>query len=132
VNRITQYLSALALGLSTTIALATPSSLTTHNLTDVESNAYIEGNIPSPVPSKPNYNNVVPWIVVQMACYGRTIDGKCPATIKMATNTANPIELGQVFLNMANGEITPAEGLSANGYTLTVNGIGEVTLTKDK
>lgn len=129
-NRITHYLSALTLGLSTTVALATPTALTTHNLTDVESNAYIGGTIPSPVPTKPNYNNVVPWIVVQMACYGRTIDGDCPATIKMATNTAKPVEIGEVFLNMVTGEINP-KFISANGYTLTVNGPGEVTLTKN-
>jgi hypothetical protein len=130
VNRFIQQLTALTLCFVTSAVMAMPTSLTTHNLTNVESNAYVAGTIPSPVPTKANSNSVVPWLVVQMACYGRTTGDICPATIKMATNTPNPIELGNVFLNMKTGEITPTH-VSANGYTFTVNGIAEATLTKD-
>lgn len=130
-KKLTLHLSALALGLITSTAFATPSSLTTHNLTNVESNAYVAGVIPSPVPSKPNANTVVPWLVVQMACFGRTVEGnKCPAMIKMATNTGNPVDLGNVLMDLDTGIITPSK-LSGNGYTLTVNGPAEATLTKD-
>ncbi len=48
----------------------------------------------------------------------------------MATNTANPIELGSVVMNLDTGEIVPNE-LHANGYALYVNGPGETTLMKD-
>ncbi|MDP1601971.1 MAG: hypothetical protein Q8M03_01775 [Legionella sp.] len=130
-NRFMQHLTALTLGLVTSAAMAAlPTSLTTHNLTNVESNAYVAGTIPSPVPTKANSNSVVPWLVVQMACYGRSVGDICQATIKMATNTANPVDIGDVYLNMKTGEITPTH-LSGNGYTFTVNGIAEVTLTKD-
>jgi hypothetical protein len=128
-NRFTSCLSALTLSLASFAAMAVPSVLITHNLTDVESNAYVAGVIPSTTPSKAHSTNRVPWIVVQMACYGHTVNGKCSATIKMASNTASPIELGEVFMNMTTGEITPS-ALSANGFLFTVNGPGEATLTR--
>ena len=130
-NRFTHCLIALSIGLFSGAALASPPSyMMTHNKTDVESNAYIGGSIASPNPSKPNADNRVPWIVVQIACHGRSNGKICPATIKMATNTNNPITLGDVQLSTDTGLITPSQ-LTANGYTLTVNGPGEVTLTKN-
>lgn len=129
-NKFTQYAAALTLGLAAGVTIAAPSKLITHNLTDVESNAFIAGAIPSPIPTKANTTNSVSWFIVKMACYGHTVDNKCPAMIKMATDTANPVELGMVYMDMDTGEITPAK-LSANGYTLTVNGIAESTLSKD-
>jgi hypothetical protein len=128
--KMMKHITAIALTLVTSVALAVPPSLITHNLTNVESNAYVAGSIPSPMPSKANSNTVVPWLVVQMACYGRTTNDLCPATIKMASNTANPVTLGNVFMNMKTGQITPAH-VSGNGYTLTVNGPAEATLTRD-
>lgn len=130
-NKVVSFLSAITLGLaSTSVTAAIPTRLITHNLTDVESNAFIDG-IPSTVPTKANSTNIVPWIVVRMACFGHTSpDGKCPATIKMETNTDHPVTLGNVALNMSTGEITPTH-LSAYGYTFTVNGLNETTLSRD-
>ena len=68
-----------------------------------------------------------------MACFGHTVDGKCPALIKMGTGPndgGNPVELGTVTLDLNTGIITPSQ-ISANGYTVTVNGPGETTLSKN-
>lgn len=123
-------LMAAALSLSTTIAFAGPDALITHNKTDVTSNAYIGGQLPSPYPTKAHSDGRVRWILVKMACFPFTKNGLCPAMIKMDTDSSNPVELGMVYLNVNTGEITPKQ-LSANGYTMTVNGIAEATLTKD-
>ncbi|MGQ3892648.1 hypothetical protein [Legionella sp. CNM-4043-24] len=128
-NRFKHLTAALTICLGSSAAMASPQYLITHNLTDVESNAFVAG-MASPSPSKPNSTNMVSWFIVNMACYGHTVEGKCPAIIKMATDTSSPIELGTVYLNVESGEITPSR-LSANGYTITVNAPGETTITKD-
>lgn len=129
-NSMLKSISALVLSLTAAGALAVPSNLTTHNNTDVESNAFIAGTIPSPYPTLAHSTRQVPWNMVRFACYGNTTNGKCSALIKMATNTANPIDIGYVMMELDTGNITP-KTLSAKGYTLTVNGPGEATITKD-
>lgn len=128
-NRLFQNLAVTALSLAATTALASPTYLITHNKTNLESNAYVAGKA-SPVPTKANSDGKVHWGVVRMACAGHTTEGKCEALIKMATDTANPINVGVVRLDIESGDITP-KVLSANGYTMTVNGPGEATLTKN-
>lgn len=122
-------LSGITLGLSTTLLFASPAFLITHNHTDVESNAYINEK-PSPNPTKANKDSMILWGAVRMICYQKTSNNLCPALIKMATNTNQPVELGLVQMNIETGEISP-KLLSKNGYTLTVNGPGEATLTKN-
>lgn len=129
-NLMLKSISAIALSLSAASALAIPTFLTTHNNTDVESNAYVAGTIPSPHPTKAHTTRQVPWNMVRLACYGHTTGGKCSALIKMATNTANPVNIGYVSMQLDTGDITP-KTLSANGYTLTVNGPGEATINKN-
>lgn len=123
-------LSVMALTLSAATAFATPAHLVTHNNTDKESNAFIAGTIPSPYPTAAHSTRKVYWNMVRLACYGHVVDGRCPAVIKMETNTSNPIVIGTVSMNIESGDITPKK-LSSNGYTLTVNGPGESTITKD-
>lgn len=107
---------------------ATPQHLTTHNNTNVESNAFIDGTIPSVYPTPAKQTRNVPWIHVMIACVGHTTNDICSALIKMKTNTKNPVTIGNVKMNVKTGDITPKE-LSANGYLIQVNGPGEVTLT---
>lgn len=129
-NFMLKSITAITLSLSAATTLATPVYLTTHNNTDLESNAYIAGTMASPYPTAPNSTRQVYWNMVRLACYGHTSNGRCPALIKMATNTSNPIEIGYVSMELETGDITPKQ-LSAKGYTLTVNGPGEATITKD-
>lgn len=130
-SRFIKHLSALTLCLAATVTFAAPpANLITHNKTSLESNAFIAGTIPSTSPTKANSTNVVPWFVVQMACYGHVVNRLCPATIMMATNTAKPFELGKVSLNMDTGEIKVVS-VTANGYKLTINGRAEATLSKE-
>lgn len=130
-NLLLKSLSALTLSLSAVVAVAaSPTYLTTHNNTNEESNAYIAGTIPSPYPTKPNSTKQVYWNMVKIACYGHASNGKCPALVKMATNTDSPIELGTMIMDLATGDITPKK-LSNRGYTLIVNGPGEATITKN-
>lgn len=127
---ILKSLSAIALGLSVfTAASAAPSYLTTHNKTDVESNAYIAG-IPSIYPTAAHASRNVAWNLVRIACFGHSKDNKCSAVIKMATDTSNPIVLGSVSMDLTTGDITP-KVLSSQGYTITVNAPGVTTITKN-
>lgn len=125
----TQFCTAFALAVPVTLCSAAPAYFITHNNTDYESNAYVDGTRPSPNPSKAHATNKVPWIVVQMACLGKASTGKCTAVIKMETNTANPVTLGTVELTLENGAIHP-DYIAANGYIMIVNGPGEVTLER--
>lgn len=127
---VLKSLSAIALSLAAAAALAAPAYLTTHNNTNEESNAYVAGTIPSPYPTKAHSTRQVYWNMVKMACYGHSTGGKCTALIKMATNTANPIELGTVTMELESGDITPKQ-LSNQGYTMIVNGPGETTINKN-
>lgn len=127
-NQMFKGLAAAALSLSATVVMSSPTYLITHNRTNVESNAYVAGSIPSPVPTAAGKDGAVHWALVRMSCYGHTVNGRCPALIKMATNTPYPINLGMVTMDIESGDIAPKQ-ISANGYTFTVNGPGEVTLT---
>ncbi len=123
-------LTAAALVFSAVTAMAAPVYLITHNETDVESNAFVAGSIPSPYPTPARSTRNVYWNMVRIACYGHSTNGKCVAVIKMASNTAQPVDLGTVTMDLDSGDISP-KTLSANGYTFTVNGPAEATLTKN-
>lgn len=129
-NHLLKLTSSLALILFAATVFAAPKHLITHNSTDVESNAFVAGTIPSQHPTKPHSDGKVFWTAVKLACFGHSIDGKCTALIKMATNTANPITIGTLTMDLYSGDITPLQ-LSENGYTITVNGPGETTLSKN-
>lgn len=130
-NSMLKSITAIALGLSSATALAIPNYLTTHNLTTSESNAFIDGTIPSPYPTVANSTRDVYWNLVRLACYGHTTNGRCSALIKMDTNKATAISVGTLSMNIESGDISPKQ-ITNNGYTITVNGPGEVTITKAK
>lgn len=119
----------VALALVSATATAAPQYLSTQNNTGVWSNAFIDGVIPSTHPSAPQKLNNVPWFQVIMACTGHIVNKKCSAVIKMETNTANPVTLGTVTMDLNTGDITPKQ-LSANGYTLNVTAPGKTVLSK--
>lgn len=123
-------LCAITLGLGVTAAFASPAYLITHNKTNEESNAYIDGTIASPYPTAANSTRQIYWNLVRMACYGHSTGNKCSAVIKMASNTTNPITLGTVTMDLVSGDITP-KTLTSNGYTITVVGLAETTITKN-
>lgn len=128
-NHIKKIIVIITLGLVATAAVAKPKELITHNHTDVESNAFVAGTIASQHPTKARSDGKVLWAAVRMACFGHTTNGQCWATIKMATDTQNPVELGRVVIDLETGLISPAQ-ISANGYTFTATAPGEVTLTQ--
>lgn len=129
-NKLRNVLTVLTLSLGATAAFASPVQLITHNTTDFESNAFVAGTIASQHPSKPHSDNKVSWVSVRMACYGHIVNGKCPALIRMATNTASPIDLGMVYMDLNTGDITPKQ-LTANGFSVIVSGPGETTIVKN-
>jgi hypothetical protein len=129
-NLILKCFSAVALSLSAfTLFAEPPAYIITHNETAEESNAYI-ANTPSLYPTKAHSIGKVYWNLVKLACYQHTNGDICSAVIKMATDTANPIEIGTVNLNLKTGDISPKQ-LSGNGYTMIVNGIAEATIRKN-
>lgn len=121
--------SAIALTLSAVTSFASPVYLTTHNQTNEESNAFIAG-APSIYPTAANSTRQIYWNLVKLACYGHTTGQNCPALIKMATNTAHPVEIGTVVLSLDTGDINPKQ-ITNNGYTMIVNGPGEATIIKN-
>ena len=130
-NRPIKCATTLALCWMTTVALAIPpKQLITNNTTDAESNAYIAGTITSQYPTRAHSTNKVFWTAVKLACFGHIIDGKCSALIRMDTNTENPIDIGTLAMDITTGDITPSS-ISGNGYTITVTGPGETTISKD-
>ena len=131
-NRFTKAFAASALILTFSPAFAGPVKLITHNKTNVESNAFIAGTIPSLHPTKPNSDSYVSWTEVRMACYGHIDDQKrCSAVIKMETDKGSPVEVGIATVNMDTGVIT-FKYTQETAYTVTVNGIGETTLAYKK
>jgi hypothetical protein len=123
-------LKFLALNLCiATLNAAPPSVLITTNNTDVKSNAYIDGTIPSLYPTNAKSNRSVSWIAVSLACQGHIKDNLCKALVKMDIDSVNPIELGEVTLNMKTGEILPTKIIN-NGYQLEVIGLGKIELSQ--
>ena len=129
-SRLIKMVTAGALGLCAATAIAAPKQLITHNTTNAESNAFVDGTIPSQHPTKPHSDGKVYWTAVKMACFGHTVDGKCNALILMETNTPTPVTIGTLTMNLDSGDITPKQ-LSAHGYTITVNGPGETTISSN-
>jgi len=130
-KRTTRACITAALGLASAMAFAVPPrQLITHNTSDLDSNAYVAGTIPSQHPTKAHSDGKVLWASVRMACYGHVVNGKCPALIKVGANTDHPIELGMLYLDLTTGAITPSE-LHSNGYAMIVNGPAETTLYQE-
>ena len=127
---LTAHRLILALCLISSFAIAAPRQLITHNTTALESNAFVAGTIPSQYPTPPHSDGKVFWAAAKMACFGHLVNGVCPALIRMATNTPNPIDVGMLYLNLDTGDITPTT-VQGNGYTVLVNGPGEITLFQD-
>lgn len=130
-NRFLNSFVAIGISLLATTALAAPpKQLITHNRTDFESNAFVAGTIPGQHPTRAHTDGLVLWAAVKMACFQHTNGDKCSALVKMATNTANPIDIGVLTIDLKTGIITP-DRVSANGFTIMVNGPGETTITKE-
>lgn len=130
-KKILTTLTLTALTLTMSSAFASPKKLVIHNQTNVDSCAYVAGEVPPRHPARANCTNYISWTEVRIACLGRTLANKtCPAVIKMNINTPNVTDLGVVYLNVDTGEISP-KVLHGNGFKLTVNGPGEATLTYD-
>ncbi|OGV40041.1 MAG: hypothetical protein A3F46_10295 [Legionellales bacterium RIFCSPHIGHO2_12_FULL_42_9] len=127
-NCFFKILAITTLGICSQAVLAVPAFLVTHNHTDVESNAFINGTVKSPYPTSAHQDRSVSWTAVRIACTPEKV--KCKALIKMATNTANAVDLGWLELDLASGDINP-KFVQGNGYTLIVNGPAEVTLSKE-
>lgn len=129
-SRLIKSFVASALFISSSIVFAgPPRQLITHNNTDLDSNAFVAGTIPSQHPTHAHTDGQVLWSAVRMACFGHTTGGKCTALIKVGVNTPNPIDVGYLTLDLNTGEITPLY-ITGNGYSVTVNGPGESTIEK--
>lgn len=131
-NRFVNAAIAVTFGLATSVAGAAGMALITHNKTDMISKAMIDGSIPSTHPALPQKDTKISWAEVRLVC-GPRLDaaGLCHALVKMISpSNGSEFDLGWVYMNIDNGDITP-KTLTANGYTLTVNGPAETTITKN-
>lgn len=128
---ILKAVSAITLSFNSLFAFAVaPTYLVTHNNTNEQSNAFVGGTTPSPYPTPANATRQVAWNLVRIACYGISNGDYCTATIKMATDTSNPVVVGNLTMNLKTGDITP-KTMTSNGYTITVNGPAQTTITKN-
>jgi len=126
-------LNILLFSAATSTVFAAPWTLTTINDTDDQSNAYF-GSYASPYPTAAHSKKSVLWALVKVICYKHSTKGKgkpCTATIKMKTNTNNPVTVGDLSLDLNTGVIHP-DTLSKNGYTITAEGPGKARITVDK
>ena len=116
--------------IAATAIAAPPRQLITHNRTNYQSNGYVAGVIPSQHPTQPQSDGVVYWAAVKMACFGHIENNRCSAIIMMASDTDHPIPVGTLTMDLGNGDIEPKQ-LSGNGFTITVNGPAETTITQN-
>lgn len=136
-NFLFKTLIATAFIMSTSMTFARPTpikhppttGLITHNLTNEDSNAFINGTIPSIYPTQRQSERTVPWPFVHLICKNYLVDNQCNATIVMSPKS-NPVTIGSVSMDLETGEITPKQ-LRAHGYKVSVIGVGEVTLSYD-
>ncbi len=128
-KKILTTITVATLTLSISNVFAAPQKLITHNKTNVNSNAFVAGIIPSRHATKAHSTGKVIWTEVKIACLSHTIAEKCAALVKMAVNTPQEVDLGWVTLDIKTGDLQP-KTLANNGYCLTVNGPGETTLTE--
>ncbi|KTD25884.1 MULTISPECIES: hypothetical protein [Legionella] len=129
-NRMLKGLVATTLSLSATVVLAHPTDLIIRNTTDVEMNEYIDGIVPA-IPTPAKSVGTVPWTLIEMACYGYTLKGKCSALIKLATDTNKPFKLGTITIDMETGEISPQSITGPKGYKFKATGPGKATLIQE-
>ena len=122
------YSCVITMAMTNNVLAGPPSVLTTLNKTSVKSNAYIDGVVPSLYPTLANSNRSVSWIAVTLACQGHIKDNICRAIVRMNVDSDNPVDLGELTLNMKTGEILP-QSLTNNGYHLEVVGNGRIELS---
>ena len=127
-NSILKAVSIIALSVNSLVVFSAPLYFITHNNTSEQSNGFIGGTTPSPYPTPANTTRQVAWNLVRIACF--PLNELCSATVKMATDTNDPIEIGRLEMNLKTGDINP-KSLSNNGYTITVNGPAETTISKN-
>lgn len=123
-------ISAVTLALATGISFAAPQYLLIHNHTNLTAGAFVGGTVPPQHPTKPNSDSKVFWGLVKMACLSHTVNGQCPALIKLGSNNEYNITVGYMNLDMNTGDISPKD-ISGNGYRIIINGPGEASITKD-
>ncbi len=109
-------------------AFTPPKAFITHNLTNTTTNAYVD-EVAAPNPAMPNSTTKISWFIVKTGCQKHKADF-CPAVIKMDIESDAPVEVGTLYLELESGIITPSK-ISANGYTVTVNAPGEITVTTE-
>ena len=127
---ISTVLSTALITASTLTFAAPPRYLLTNNMTEYTAGAYVNGTVPPQHPTAPHTKGKVYWGLINISCHAYVVNGKCPALVKLGHNNEYPIEVGYVYLDMNTGEITP-KVINHNGFTITVNGPGETTITKD-
>lgn len=128
--KIARVLLAGILVLGTTLALASPRSLITHNRTSFQSNAFTDGTIPSAYPTPKGQDGSVLWMLVRLACIGHTTNGQCSAVVKVATDTANPVDVAKLSMNLESGVITLLESYTTAYRVIIHSNPGEVTIAE--
>lgn len=68
---------------------------------------------------------------MKLDCYGHTVNGKCPISIKMTTDTNKIIDIGSLNLDLFKCNESTQTKVSNNGYTLAVVGPCEIRVTKN-
>lgn len=119
---------AFCLCLSVTpIIYSAPQVLTTHNQTNYQAIAYVDGKISLPKIAEPLSDSSISWVTVNRLCYGRTVNNKCPLVIKMKGLSSYSFDLGVIYMDLNSGEITPKQ-ITFNHIQLNAHNTGELSL----
>ncbi len=109
---------------------AAPSYYTTHNRSSSETQLSVSETRSYSFKTAAKSSTKIEWWLLQLACYGQTRPHQCKAVIQAETNSAHPVRIGMLTIDMKSGELFPKYN-SNNGYTMSVIGAGEVHIYKN-
>jgi len=124
-NKFSKLFAGTILATASSIALAAPSELVVDNKTDYQARAYVHGI--SKNPAEAHSSMSLNWWALSMVCAFQT---ECKAEVKVKTDTANPISLGNVSINLDTGVIDTSGLSHAEGFNVSYVAPGHAVVTQ--
>ena len=125
-----QYIYIVIICCISCLARAEPMYYVTHNRTDFETKTLIASDNPIFFSTPEHSSSKIDWWMLQHRCETLLMNHTCKVLLKAETNSNHPVELGVLTIDLKYGEIYP-KYLSANGYSVSVIGIGEIHIYKN-
>ena len=124
-NKFIKLLAGTFIVTTSSVALAAPSELVVENKTDYQARAYVNGM--SKNPAEAHSSMSLSWWALKLVCAFQT---DCKATVKMKTDTSNPVSLGDVSINLDSGIIDTSKLSHAEGFNVSYVAPGHAVVTQ--